>query len=145
VSFGNSAPGLQRAVVVCRGKTAQSITSWTTLTNWIEIQDLTNSFDPITGIFVAPRTGIYAFSVGDGLVNPVGSYIGLSIVKNGVQFYNVLDNTPNAGIQYKGLSGTIELAAGDSLSPRAYHAVASNDAPSASNSWFTITEVTTIS
>jgi C1q domain len=145
MSFGNVAPGLQRAVVICRGKTAQFITGWATLTNWIEVQDLTNSFDPITGIFVAPRSGIYAFSVGDGLINPVGSYIGLSIIKNGVQMYNVLDSTPNANIQYKGLSGTIELAAGDTFSPRAYHASASNDNPSASNSWFTITEVTTVS
>jgi C1q domain len=143
MSFGNNPGGIQRVALICRGKTAQSVNSWTTLTNWTEVQDPTNSFDPIAGIFTAPRAGTYNFSLGDGLQNPIGSYIGLSITKNGTQFYNILPTINSASIQYLGLSGLVELAAGDTVSPRAYHASAASDAPSASNSWFTITEINT--
>lgn len=35
--------------------------SFTTLNNWKEQNDLTNSFNPSTGVFTAPRTGYYSF------------------------------------------------------------------------------------
>jgi hypothetical protein len=143
MSYGNSPGGIQRVALICRGKVTQSINSWVTLTNWTEVQDLTNSFDPVAGIFTAPRTGTYNFGLGDGLQNPISNYIGLAIIKNGIQLYNLLLTTNSASIQYLALSGSCELAAGDTVSPRGYHASAASDAPSASNSWFTITEINT--
>ncbi|MBF0576032.1 hypothetical protein [Dysgonomonas sp. GY617] len=56
-----------KAYVIARNEVALDMTttgapitkSWT---NWTEVEDLTNSFDPATGVFTAPRTGVYAIS-----------------------------------------------------------------------------------
>lgn len=54
--------GPQKAVVVARKIATQNIgTSATTITNWSEVRDMSNSFDPTTGIFTAPRSGTYTF------------------------------------------------------------------------------------
>jgi NaMN:DMB phosphoribosyltransferase len=140
MSFNNGNAGIQRVAVICRNKTAQSIVSWTTLTGWIEVQDPTNSFDPATGVFTAPRAGVYDFSLGDAIQAGIGAYLGLSIIKNGTQMYNHLESASSAAIQYKDLAGSVEMLAGDTLSPRAFQGTAANDSPSISNSWFTITE-----
>lgn len=53
----------QKVVVVARKITGQLIPriTATTITNWSEVQDLTNSFNPTTGEFTAPRNGTYTF------------------------------------------------------------------------------------
>jgi hypothetical protein len=140
MSYNNSIAGIQRVAIICRGKTAQSISGWTTLLAWTEIQDPTNNLDPATGVFTAPRAGLYSFSIGDALSQAIGAYYGLSILKNGVQLYNTLQTAQSASIQYLSLSGEVEMLAGETLSARAYCAATASDSPSASNSWFTISE-----
>ncbi|MBF0577373.1 hypothetical protein [Dysgonomonas sp. GY617] len=56
-----------KAYVIARNEVELNLTTtgastggiWT---NWTEVEDLTNSFNPTTGIFIAPRTGVYAIS-----------------------------------------------------------------------------------
>lgn len=138
-------PATTRVNVICRGKTAQSLVSaaWTALTNWIEVQDPTNSFNPVTGIFTAPRTTTYQFSTGNGTpVVSLGVYVGQAVFKNGAQFYNNLTLAGGAASEYVQTNGVIELSAGDTLHARTYNGgVAGLDAVSPSNSWFTITEI----
>jgi hypothetical protein len=129
-----------RAAVICRNKTVQSINNWTTLTGWTEIQDPTNSFDATTGLFIAPRAGLYDFSLGNGLAPALNAYYGLCVIKSAVQLYNVLKIAATASTHYECVSGTIELAANEQLYPRGFHAAAANDVASASNSWFTVME-----
>ncbi|MDR6922625.1 MULTISPECIES: hypothetical protein [Chryseobacterium] len=52
-----------KAVVVARMTNAFSVAYNVdvNITGWNEVRDLTNSFDPGTGIFTAPRAGIYTF------------------------------------------------------------------------------------
>lgn len=134
-----------RVNVICRNKTAQTLTTntWVPLTNWVEVQDPTNSFDPVTGIFTAPRTSTYQFSTGNGtpLVS-IGAYIGQAVFKNGVQFYNFLILAAGTASQYPQTNGVVELNAGDTLQARTFQGgVSALDAVSPSNSWFTITEI----
>jgi len=56
-----------KALVYATKNTAQSIdsggTTVTTIINWVENTDQTDSFDHSTGIFTAPRDGVYIVSV----------------------------------------------------------------------------------
>lgn len=52
-----------KAVVVARMTNAFSVGYNTdvNITGWDEVRDLSGSFDPVTGIFTAPRAGVYTF------------------------------------------------------------------------------------
>ncbi|MCW3160516.1 complement C1q domain-containing protein [Chryseobacterium oryctis] len=52
-----------KAVVVARMTAAFSVAYNTdvNITGWDEVRDLSSSFDPATGIFTAPRDGVYTF------------------------------------------------------------------------------------
>lgn len=52
-----------KAVVVARMTNAFSVgyNSDVNVTGWTEVRDISNSFDPSSGIFTAPRTGVYTF------------------------------------------------------------------------------------
>lgn len=66
----NVAP--QKATVVARKITAQNIgNSASTIADWTELRDMTNSFTPASGSFIAPRTGTYTFLFTFNLVNTV--------------------------------------------------------------------------
>jgi hypothetical protein len=138
---------INRASVICRNKTTQSLPSntWTVLSLWTEIEDATNSFDATTGTFTAPRTGKYFFSVGNACTIPANQYYGIAIRKNSIQLYNDLKYSGIAGIYYPHVSSVIELQAGDSLLFIFFKGGPgnSNDVPSISNSWVSIQEVNT--
>ena len=133
------------ASVICRNKTAQSIptSAWTALTNWTEVKDTTNSFNPLTGIFTAPRAMTVQVSAGNSVTTTAaGQYYGVSIYKSGIQLYNTLLTSGSGGNQYPNTGGAIELSVGDTLQIRSFNAgTTANDVPSASNSWFTILEI----
>ncbi|WP_144282070.1 hypothetical protein [Chryseobacterium echinoideorum] len=62
----------QKAVVVARKISTKAIgTSATVIDGWNEIYDLSNSFTPATGVFMAPRAGTYTFLLTFNLVNTV--------------------------------------------------------------------------
>ncbi len=62
----------QKAVVVARKISGQNIgTSATTIANWYEDRDMSSSFDPISGEFMAPRTGTYTFLLTFNLLGTV--------------------------------------------------------------------------
>jgi len=52
-----------KAVVVARmtGSFSVAYNADVNITGWNEVRDLSNSFDPVTGIFTAPRAGVYTF------------------------------------------------------------------------------------
>jgi hypothetical protein len=75
-----------KAVVVARLTSPFSVPYNTdvNITGWDEIRDLSNSFDPVTGIFTAPRTGVYTFLMTYNFVS--GSIVNSSEVTS--QFYS---------------------------------------------------------
>ncbi|MBB6370002.1 hypothetical protein [Chryseobacterium shigense] len=79
-----------KAVVVARLTSPVSIgyNSDVNITGWDEVRDLSNSFDPTTGIFTAPRAGVYTFLMTYNFVS--GSVANSSEVTS--QFYS-----PSAG------------------------------------------------
>lgn len=79
-----------KAVVVARMTTAFSVAynSDVNITGWNEVRDLSNSFDAVTGIFTAPRDGVYTFLMTYNFVS--GSVANSSEVTS--QFYS-----PSAG------------------------------------------------
>ncbi|MEY8758443.1 hypothetical protein [Chryseobacterium tongliaoense] len=79
-----------KAVVVARMTTAFSVAynSDVNITGWDEVRDLSNSFDATTGIFTAPRDGVYTFLMTYNFVS--GSVANSSEVTS--QFYS-----PSAG------------------------------------------------
>jgi hypothetical protein len=135
-----------RVNVIARNKTAQSlaVSAWTSLTNWTEIQDPTNSFDPVTGIFTAPRTASYQFSTANGILIPAaGNVFGQCLLLNGVtQLYSTLITAGAANSHSSQTNGVIEMTAGQTLQAQTYNGGATgNDITSATRSWFTITEI----
>ena len=137
-----------RANVICRGKTVgTSLVSgtWTKNINYIVVQDPTGSMNGVTGLFTAPRTTTYAFTGGGQAPTTIaGQYAGASVYKNGTtQFYNVLISAGGAGLStYVSTSGTIEMNAGDTLEFRNFNGAATaTTSASASDNWFTITEI----
>ncbi|MDP9959733.1 hypothetical protein [Chryseobacterium lathyri] len=75
-----------KAVVVARMTNPFSVAynSDVNITGWNEVRDLSNSFDPITGIFTAPRAGVYTFLMTYNFVS--GSVASSSEVTS--QFYS---------------------------------------------------------
>lgn len=131
--------------VICRGKTAQALASntWNLLRTWVEISDLGNNFNPLTGVFTCVNAGIYSFSTGNASNIPASQYYGMAIRKNGTQLYNDLRYSGIAGIYYCSLAGTIELAVGDTLVSTFFKGGPGGvlDTVSAGNSWFTINQL----
>ncbi|KXH84324.1 complement C1q domain-containing protein [Chryseobacterium kwangjuense] len=75
-----------KAVVVARMTSAFSVNYNTdvNITGWDEVRDLSNSFEPATGIFTAPRAGVYTFLMTYNFVS--GSVANSSEVTS--QFYS---------------------------------------------------------
>ncbi|WP_051891149.1 hypothetical protein [Chryseobacterium sp. JM1] len=80
-----------KAVVVARMTNPFSVAynSDVNITGWDEVRDLSNSFDPSTGIFTAPRAGVYTFLMTYNFVS--GSVANSSEVTS--QFYSPSTST----------------------------------------------------
>jgi hypothetical protein len=80
----------QKAVVVARKVSGQNIgNSATKIIDWAEVRDMSSSFDPTLGEFMAPRDGIYTFLL-------TFNFAGV-MIDNGTrvesQFFNESSNT----------------------------------------------------
>ncbi|MDQ0593907.1 hypothetical protein QFZ37_002276 [Chryseobacterium ginsenosidimutans] len=100
----------QKAVVVERKISSLAIApAGTDIIGWTEVRDMSGSFDPVTGIFTAPRDGTYTFLL-------TFDFVG-DIINDGSrvesQFYNPVTNTVLASV-YKtfGQSMTGDTSAG---------------------------------
>ncbi len=105
----------QKAVVVVRKITSQAIVqgSATTIINWNEVRDMSNSFIPGTGEFTAPRDGTYTFLLTFNFNSTVindGSRVES-------QFYNPVTNTVLASV-YKTFGQSMTGTADDANSTR---------------------------
>ncbi len=64
VNWNTLQSNVTKATVIANKTSAQSFPDnlFTDVTDWVEINDNANAFNPTTGIFVAPRTGNYVFN-----------------------------------------------------------------------------------
>jgi len=109
----------QKAVVVLRKVSSQSIptATATTIINWNEVRDMSNSFDPTSGEFTAPRDGTYTFLLTfnfNGVVINDGSRVES-------QFYNPTTSTVLASV-YKTFGQSMTGTADDANSTRSTQA-----------------------
>lgn len=109
----------QKAVVVVRKIASQSIpsASATTIINWNEVRDMSNSFDPSSGEFTAPRNGTYTFLLTfnfNGAVISDGSRVES-------QFYNPTTSTVLASV-YKTFGQSMTGTADDANATRSTQA-----------------------
>lgn len=139
----------QKAVVVVRKIISQSIPTATptTITNWSEVRDMSNSFDPSTGEFTAPRNGTYTFLltfnftgavINDGsrvesqFYNPATGIVLASVYKTFGQSMTGTADDANAthSTQAGGSSTvTLTLTAGTKVSARLYQNLTSGAIP----------------
>ncbi|QBJ87840.1 hypothetical protein DDI74_16930 [Chryseobacterium gleum] len=139
----------QKAVVVVRKIVSQSIPTATptTITNWSEVRDMSNSFDPSTGEFTAPRNGTYTFLltfnftgavINDGsrvesqFYNPATGIVLASVYKTFGQSMTGTADDANAtrSTQAGGSSTvTLTLTAGTKVSARLYQNLTSGAIP----------------
>lgn len=109
----------QKAVVVVRKITSQAIVqgSPTTIINWSEVRDMSNSFIPSTGEFTAPRDGTYTFLLTFNFNS--------TIINDGSrvesQFYNPVTNTVLASV-YKTFGQSMTGTSDDANSIRSTQA-----------------------
>ncbi|GAA5091829.1 hypothetical protein GCM10023210_19930 [Chryseobacterium ginsengisoli] len=109
----------QKAVVVVRKITSQAIVqgSPTTIINWSEVRDMSNSFIPGTGEFTAPRDGTYTFLLTFNFNS--------TIINDGSrvesQFYNPVTNTVLASV-YKTFGQSMTGTSDDANSTRSTQA-----------------------
>ncbi|WP_278354214.1 hypothetical protein [Chryseobacterium gleum] len=139
----------QKAVVVVRKIVSQSIPTATptTITNWSEVRDMSNSFDPSTGEFTAPRNGTYTFLltfnftgavINDGsrvesqFYNPATGIVLATVYKTFGQSMTGTADDANAtrSTQAGGSSTvTLTLTAGTKVSARLYQNLTSGAIP----------------
>ncbi|WP_374463302.1 hypothetical protein [Chryseobacterium sp.] len=139
----------QKAVVVVRKIASQSIPTATptTITNWSEVRDMSNSFDPITGEFTAPRNGTYTFLltfnftgavISDGsrvesqFYNPTTGIVLASVYKTfGQSMTGTADDANSTRSTQAGGSSTVTLTltAGAKVSARLYQNLTSGAIP----------------
>ncbi|MGI9583743.1 hypothetical protein ACR1PO_21285 [Chryseobacterium sp. RRHN12] len=139
----------QKAVVVVRKIASQSIPTATptTITNWSEVRDMSNSFDPITGEFTAPRNGTYTFLltfnftgavINDGsrvesqFYNPTTGIVLASVYKTfGQSMTGTADDANSTRSTQAGGSSTVTLTltAGTKVSARLYQNLTSGAIP----------------
>lgn len=139
----------QKAVVVVRKIVSQSIPTATptTITNWSEVRDMSNSFDPSTGEFTAPRNGTYTFLltfnftgavINDGsrvesqFYNPATGIVLASVYKTfGQSMTGTADDANATRSTQAGGSSTVTLTliAGTKVSARLYQNLTSGAIP----------------
>lgn len=139
----------QKAVIVVRKISSQSIptASATTIINWSEVRDMSNSFNPGSGEFTAPRNGTYTFLltfnfngtvINDGsrvesqFYNPVTNTVLASVYKTfGQSMTGTSDDANSTRTTQAGGSSTVTLTlnAGTKVSVRLYQNLASSAIP----------------
>ncbi|SHH05268.1 hypothetical protein SAMN05421866_1956 [Chryseobacterium oranimense] len=139
----------QKAVVVLRKVSSQSIptATATTIINWNEVRDMSNSFDPTSGEFTAPRDGTYTFLltfnfngavISDGsrvesqFYNPTTSTVLASVYKTfGQSMTGTSDDANSTRSTQAGGSSTVTLTltAGTKVSVRLYQNLTSGSIP----------------
>lgn len=139
----------QKGVVVVRKISSQSIptASATTIINWNEVRDMSNSFNPSSGEFTAPRDGTYTFLltfnfngavINDGsrvesqFYNPTTGTVLASVYKTFGQSMTGTSDDANAtrSTQAGGSSTvTLTLIAGTKVSARLYQNLTSGAIP----------------
>lgn len=139
----------QKAVIVVRKIVSQSIpsASATTIINWNEVRDMSNSFDPSSGEFTAPRNGTYTFLltfnfngavISDGsrvesqFYNPTTSTVLASVYKTfGQSMTGTADDANSTRSTQAGGSSTVTLTltAGTKVSVRLYQNLTSGSIP----------------
>lgn len=139
----------QKAVVVLRKVSSQSIptATATTIINWNEVRDMSNSFDPASGEFTAPRDGTYTFLltfnfngavISDGsrvesqFYNPTTSTVLASVYKTfGQSMTGTSDDANSTRSTQAGGSSTVTLTltAGTKVSVRLYQNLTSGSIP----------------
>lgn len=97
-----------------------------TIKNWVVVSDLTNSFNPTTGIFTAQRSSVYSvtlnITLNDGAINAKTQLQASLIASGGQQVksittFNAAGNF-SAGVQ---CSGNFTLASGETLYAALWH------------------------
>ncbi len=120
----------QKCTVVAKKSSSQNLPDQTTtnVSDWSEIADVNNNFDPVTGIFTAPRTGNYSvsfsYTLSQASVN-ASSFIEAQIIKTSGSTTTYLKSTngiPVAGTSYFGstISFVVNMQANDSIRPAIY-------------------------
>ncbi|GEN77652.1 hypothetical protein [Chryseobacterium hagamense] len=131
---------VQKSIVVARKTSSQSIgnTTVTNIIDWSETSDSNNNFDPVTGIFTAPRDGNYTVSF-NFIFNSAGVsadsqveaqlYLSSGPIKIGINGYA----TAGTVISSSSVNVTVRMAAGETLRPAIYHNTGSSKSTRAAN------------
>lgn len=129
-----------KALVVAKKITSQGIpyNVATTVQNWSEVQDTTNSFAPSSGIFTAPHDGIYTFLmtynftstvISDGTrseaqiySNTAGAILGSTYKTFGQSMTGTTDDASSTRSTQAGgiCTVTVQLASGAQIVPRLF-------------------------
>jgi hypothetical protein len=123
---------VQKATVVAKKTSAQSVSNMTVtdVTNWDEITDVTNNFNPTTGIFTAPRAGNYvvsfSFNFDFGTI-AAGTVVEAQLISSGgtTNDKKSVVSYPASGSAPAGaaITFTIKLASGETVKPVIWHSL----------------------
>jgi len=159
-AIGSTTPGAgtfttlrsnSNAKVVCDTPTSQVIATATfvTITNWTERLDVGGDFNAVTGVFTAPRTGVYLVTArmafGTIAFTAVGQIAAVAIYKGASQVA-AGHLIAQAATSFSGPTDPVviplSLAAGDTVSARVFQNSGSNVNTTASNdSYLSIIEL----
>lgn len=104
-------------------------TTVTNVTNWTEILDVNNNFDPATGVFTAPRTGNYSFNFSykfrSGSISGGSKIEAFMTCSNASKLRKTATAFPAAGTAEPGaqISFVVNLAANETLQPSLWHSL----------------------